>query len=103
MQLAKIIIVTFHRGPQHFTLMLAKSKGKIKYHSLLANFLQKKSRKIVGIAIKTSDYAKNSLEFGEENVYLVWVLRKEWPRWFIILAGIEIFLGTFISQKKQKT
>ena len=72
MQLAKIIIVTFHRrGPQHFTLMLAKSKGKIKYHSLLANFLQKKSRKIVGIAIKTSDYAKNSLESGEENVYLV--------------------------------
>ena len=72
MQLAKIIIVTFHRGPQHFTLMLAKSKGKIKYHSLLANFLQKKkSRKIVGIAIKTSDYAKNSLEFGEENVHLV--------------------------------
>ena len=50
--------------------MLAKSKGKIKYHSLLANFLQKKSRKIVGIAIKTSDYAKNSLEFGEENVYV---------------------------------
>ena len=52
-------------------MLAKKEEGKIKYHYLLANFLQKKSRKIVGIAIKTSDYAKNSLEFGEEyNVYV---------------------------------
>ena len=54
-----------------FYIDACQKGGKNQISLSTGQFSTKKSRKIVGIAIKTSDYAKNSLEFGEEyNVYV---------------------------------
>ena len=99
MQLAKIIIVTFHRGPQHFTLMLAKSKGKIKYHSLLANFLQKKNHaKLLALVIMPRILW--NLE-KKMCMYLVWVVRKRNDR-IDLVVGIDIFPRTSIKNNSQR-